>query len=628
MIYYVSGENAGPGSGTENDPFRTIQQAANVARAGDRVVIGKGVYREWVDPLYGGRSARERVTYAGAEGETPVISGAEAVTGWERTPDGLWKKELDDAFFGSCHPFKTVVSGDWYDDFGQTHHTGEVYLNGKALYEAAIPEALKHDASGDGAYRWYGEAADGKTVLWCNFQDVDPNGSLVEVNARPFCFFPRAEGVNYITVTGLWFRQAATQWAPPTAFQEGALGVNWSKGWLIENCIVSQSKCSGISIGKRRDPTDNVWSRDSQKGGAQTYTEIIFSNLKNGWSKDRVGGHIIRNNTIFDCGQTGIVGNMGGAFSVISGNHIHDINTRSEFGGAEIAGIKLHSAIDAVIADNCIHDCRRGLWLDWQAQGVRVSRNAFFANAVHDLFIEVCHGPCIIDDNLFLSGVSLLNVSQGTAFVHNLFAGRLEMHSDTKRFTLYHLPHDTFVGGVMTIYGGDDRAINNIYVGKADQEGAYGNCVYNGFSAKYADRFLQPDDRPMTYIGNTLPVDIHDNLYLNGARPYRNERNATEAKDTGVRFAVVERDGDYYLTTNLFDAGWGARAALVTSRMLGKAFESDACYENADGTDLTVDKDFSGDRRNGKSVLAGPFGKPFTELLLNRKPCEKQGGEA
>lgn len=117
---------------------------------------------------------------------------------------------------------------------------------------------------------------------------------------------------------------------------------------------------------------------------------------------------------------------MGGAFSDIIGNHIHHINTRHEFTGAEIAGIKLHAAIDTVIEKNVIHHCSRGIWLDWQAQGTIVRKNALFQNDTsEDLFIEVCQGPCLVENNLLLSARSLLNLSQGTAFVYNLFAGKI-----------------------------------------------------------------------------------------------------------------------------------------------------------------------------------------------------------
>ncbi len=618
VIYHVSCGNPCRGAGTKDNPFQTIGQAAKAARAGDQIIIGKGVYREWVDPRYGGLSPEQRVVYMAAPGETPVISGAEVLAGWRREPGGLWKNQVDNALFGSYNPFADPIFGDWFDGLGQEHHTGQVYVDGKAMYEAASLQALQMPAQGERALRWHAAVSDEKTELWCDFQDLDPNERLVEISVRPCCFFPSSEGVNYITVSGLWVRQAATQWAPPTAFQQGALGTHWSKGWIIENCIVSDARCSGISLGKRRDAADNAWSLRPRKGGAQTYTELIFLHLKRGWSKENVGGHQIRGNEIYNCGQAGIVGSMGGAFSLIRDNHIHDINTRGEFSGAEIAGIKLHAAIDTVLSDNCIHHCRRGLWLDWQAQGARVSGNAFFDNTDQDLFIEVCHGPCVIDNNLFLSPVSLLNVSQGSAFVHNLFLGKLAMHNEINRFTLYHLPHDTFVGGVMLIYGGDDRVAGNIYIGRGGEEPAYGNAGYDGYRDIQAGPPGRADDSPTAYGEDTLPVDIHGNLYLGGARPYKRERNASVTPDA-AEFHIQQRGGDYYLATNLFDLPWRKPIDLVTSDVLGSAFEPEARYENADGTALSIDTDFSGNHRAPEGTCAGPFEAPFSALRLNRK---------
>lgn len=616
MQYYVSKKNMQKkGSGTCDDPFSTIQQAAEIARAGDRVIISGGIYREWVNPRYGGISEQQRITYLAAPDETPVISGAEEVTGWERTPQGLWKKVVENHIFGDYNPFADLIYGDWYDDLGIKHHTGEVYMNGISMYEGSSVEALLEPVLPERSLCWYAEVSDENTVIWCNFQNADPNANLIEINVRPFCFFPGGEGINYITVSGLWVRQVATQWAPPTAFQTGAMGTHWSKGWVIENCTVSHSKCCGISIGKRRDAFDNAWSANPEKGGAQTYTETVFRNLKRDWSKDMIGSHIIRNNHIYQCGQAGIIGNMGCAFSIIERNNIHDINIRQEFEGAEIAGIKLHAAIDTLITGNSFHDCNRGLWLDWQAQGTRVTQNIFFENAWQDMFIEVCHGPCLIDHNLFLSKTNLRNLSQGSALVHNLFAGKLKVHRDTSRFSLYHLPHDTFVAGVMLIYGGDDRVANNIFLGQGAEEGMYGTCVYDAYPDIAEEKSLQTDDRPLAYADSMLPVDIHDNLYLNGARPYRCGRNEEE-KCVSVQWAVHKRNGSYEFETNLFDCGWGKTAEMISSDTLGFAFESMARYENADGSDLFVNKDLTGRLRDKDKVRVGPFEKRFSTLQL------------
>ena len=76
------------------------------------------------------------------------------------------------------------------------------------------------------------------------------------------------------------------------------------------------------------------------------------------WLAERkVGSHIIRRNNIHHCEQGGIIGRMGGVFSVIEDNHIHHINNMMEQGGAEIAGIKMHAAIDVLYQRNHIHHC-------------------------------------------------------------------------------------------------------------------------------------------------------------------------------------------------------------------------------------------------------------------------------
>lgn len=79
-----------------------------------------------------------------------------------------------------------------------------------------------------------------------------------------------------------------------------------------------------------------------------------------GWSKEKVGSHIVRNNRIYDCGQNGIVGHMSSAFCEIYGNEIFRIGTKHEYYGHELGGIKLHAAIDTYIHNNYLHHCTLG----------------------------------------------------------------------------------------------------------------------------------------------------------------------------------------------------------------------------------------------------------------------------
>ena len=49
-IYYVSKQGSDQNIGTKQNPFATIQKAAEIAVAGDKVIVHKGEYREWVRP--------------------------------------------------------------------------------------------------------------------------------------------------------------------------------------------------------------------------------------------------------------------------------------------------------------------------------------------------------------------------------------------------------------------------------------------------------------------------------------------------------------------------------------------------------------------------------------------------
>src|SRR5690625_6518532 len=89
--------------------------------------------------------------------------------------------------------------------------------------------------------------------------------------------------------------------------QEGLIGPHWSKGWMIEDNIISDSRNVGISIGKEESTGQNEWTTLFTKMGHQREQEVIFRAVNNGWSKDNIGSHIVRNNTIFNCGKIGLL---------------------------------------------------------------------------------------------------------------------------------------------------------------------------------------------------------------------------------------------------------------------------------------------------------------------------------
>jgi hypothetical protein len=454
-----------------------------------------------------------------------------------------------------------------------------------------IPNTQIKDTEGS-TFTWYCESDADNTIIWANFQNYDPNKEKVEISTRRTCFYPDQPGINYLTISGFHISQAATQWGAPTAEQIGMISTHWNKGWIIENNVISDSKCSGITLGKESSTGHNVWSANRSIDGAVHYIEVIFRTINHGWNKENIGSHIVRNNEIFNCEQTGICGSMGAAFSVIENNHIHHIWTKRLFEGAEIGGIKFHGAIDTKIERNRIHDTGRGIWLDWMAQGASVSKNLLYNNTREDLFLEVVLGPTLVDNNIMLSPVGVSSQSQGVAFVHNLIAGQLGLWPEPLRYIPYHLPHSTAVAGLSPVLSGDDRYYNNIFIGQ-------------GTNATITD--TRYNHGLVGYNEAKLPVWISGNIYYNGALTSKDETNTIDDSGFNPEIKMIEVNNNVFLQFSLGETYYTHKNQLITTELLGKAKLPNQAFENIDGTPLKIDSDFLGNMRSESNPSAGPF---------------------
>jgi Protein of unknown function (DUF1565). len=614
--FHVAVNGSDLAEGSQSHPFRTISQAARVAETGDRVIVHTGEYREWVRPEHGGYSNISRITYEAAEGEKVIIKGSERIQSWVNDGGTVWKATLPNAFFGEFNPYKENLSGDWLMiQPGIKRHPGEVYLNGVSFYEADSLDEVRNPAVRSAVhglawfktdekilhpeltvYRWFCETDDENTTIYANFQGADPNQELVEINVRKCCFYPVKSGLNYITVRGFEMAQAASPWAPPTADQPGLLGVNWSKGWIIENNCIHDAKCSGISIGKEASTGHNLCSRRHQKPGYQYQMEAVFRALQIGWSKEKIGSHIIRNNVIFDCGQNGIVGHMGGVFSEIYNNDIYNIAVKHEFFGYEIAGIKLHAAIDVKIHHNRIHNCTLGTWLDWQAQGTRVSSNLYYNNDC-DLMVEVSHGPYLVDNNIFASDFTFENNSQGGAYVNNLCCGKMDLLKVLDRSTPYHFAHTTEVAGTAVVYGGDDRFYNNLFVG-VEGIANCGTAGYDTNTASYEEYINQVLAQGLGDLEKfkkvEQPVYISANAYFNGAKGFDRERDGYTNNMFDPQVKIREEGNEVYLEINLKKEIFDIPANIASTETLGTVRIVDAIFDDSNGNPIVLNLDYTG----------------------------------
>jgi len=111
MIYYVNAKAKTNGNGSKDYPFKTINQAAALAQAGDEVIVKPGIYREKVVPRSGGTKEKP-IVYRSEKALGAVITGSEILKGWKKYKGDVWTAKVDNGIFGNYNPYTTYVCGD------------------------------------------------------------------------------------------------------------------------------------------------------------------------------------------------------------------------------------------------------------------------------------------------------------------------------------------------------------------------------------------------------------------------------------------------------------------------------------------------------------------------------------
>ena len=546
---HVSKEGNDSAVGDHSHPYLTISKAASVAQAGDTIIVHAGTYREWVKPLRGGISDSKRITYRAAPDEEVLIKGSERIVSWKRQAGGVWEVKLPNTFFGKYNPYGLKVSGGWLN-YGKWHHRGDVYLNGEAFYEKRTVQEVAETE-----HTWHCQVGNEFTTIRANFGKANPNKESTEINARESLFMPEITGHKYITVDGFHFMHAAANWAPPVLeLQTGAVGPRMGKHWIIEKCTIIDARCVGIILG--------------HAPGAD-YGDI-----------DAYGDHIIRNNVIRRCGQAGIAGQKGATRSLICGNLIEDTNYRKEFGGWETAAIKFHNSVDTVISGNLIRGVYRqqqgafGIWIDFGNQGIRISRNIIYNTEAATIFLEMNHGPILVDNNVLI-GKAIRSNSEATVFAHNLFVDCGYNYSpDTTRRSAYYKPHTTIAAGRKTGTAQDDRWYNNIFV----RQGLDKVKTASGYASDY-------------------------NVFLEGAKKssFGDENSVVDSHITD--FVAKDNPLGAVIKFSMNDAPFRVKGPWVNAELVGVFPTVGQTIEDRHGNPIEVNADI-----NGKKYARPIFG--------------------
>ena len=99
MTYYVNSKVEIHGDGSREKPFKTIQEAADIAVAGDEVIVKPGIYREYVNPKNAGEEGKQ-IVYRSEKPRGAHITGAEVLSGWTKVDGTVYTARVSNKIFG------------------------------------------------------------------------------------------------------------------------------------------------------------------------------------------------------------------------------------------------------------------------------------------------------------------------------------------------------------------------------------------------------------------------------------------------------------------------------------------------------------------------------------------------
>ncbi|MGD8499687.1 MAG: right-handed parallel beta-helix repeat-containing protein [Phycisphaerales bacterium] len=96
--YFIATNGADGNFGSQEEPFRTIQKAADMMKPGDTCYVREGVYRQVVRPKYSG-STNKPIRFEAWPGEVVVLSGTKPIRGdWTLHEGKIYKTAVREAF--------------------------------------------------------------------------------------------------------------------------------------------------------------------------------------------------------------------------------------------------------------------------------------------------------------------------------------------------------------------------------------------------------------------------------------------------------------------------------------------------------------------------------------------------
>lgn len=320
---FVSPHGNDKGAGTRAYPMKTIRAAINRAPEGGTVVLRGGTYRQSIED----EAIEKSVVLQAYPHERPVMSGADVWREWTKVGE-LYKAT------GWTSPFRQDAfrAAEIDADYPVAGKVEQLYRNGYPQQQVASLDELTSDT-------FFVEPTTKELVV-----KDDPTEATMEITTRASALTFASSNPG-TAVKGLMF----------TAYGAPHLG---------EHAMVV-SRANGFTA------QDNVFLRSSGAG--------LFADGES-------GAVVLQNNTFQDNGSEGAViqatANAEVRNNLLAGNNFEHFNVESCGSACTIAGLKMTSAQNALVAGNVLRDNNSaGYWCDLGCTNARFDGNLLTGNA-------------------------------------------------------------------------------------------------------------------------------------------------------------------------------------------------------------------------------------------------------
>jgi hypothetical protein len=371
---YVKPFNANEREQSDAPPhaYRTISQAIENLRDGDRVVIAEGIYRDAIDFRRSRAKAARQMTIEGAPGAKVVIKGSDIISDWEPRPDGAFVKR------------------NW------PHNSQQVFIDGVALKQIGgkVSKAFSHPKVDVWPAYFSGNENDlvensfyyddVEKVLYVKPAGGTLAGRTVEVSVRPRLLF--GTGLSNITLKNLEFTHSNS-----SALDRSGAVVLHGNDITVERISVTWTDSLGINLtGDNNTLKDSVSNYNGQTGLIARGRNVKLIN--NETSHNNTRGF----NKFWEAGGIKCMGP----------------------GGSSPSGL-LDSTIERHTA---AHNSGNGIWLDTDNRNVIIRNSEVAYNDGDGIHYEISYTGAIVGNYVFgnrLRGIYLSN-AVATAVEHNL----------------------------------------------------------------------------------------------------------------------------------------------------------------------------------------------------------------